>query len=443
MKTTVGVIFGCPSVEHEVSMLSALHAIKALDEEKYDIFPIYVSREGDWYWGDALPEAEHFEDTEELLAECEKILISPNREDGTVFVYPRSLLSKRPLAVIDVFLPILHGAYGADGAVPGFLEMTGIPYVGPSALGASVGMDKIAQKALCKMGGVPVLDCFWFYSLQWGEGEEEIVDYIERKFSYPVVVKPADLGSAIGIRMAHRREELIAAVEEGTRYSQKLLVERGITALREVNIAVLGDAGQAEVSALEEVFPEDEIFSFADKYLRENERGEVGLAGAKRQIPANISESTAERIRNHALDAFYCMGGSGVWRFDFLLDEDTGRIFLNDVNTTPPSLAYYLWEPQGLSYPRLLDRLIRIALHAKQRKNTLIHSFAEGALFAPGKSPGEEGADLDEATEKAHEELTVAPPATISSDSFDTSDLSDLPDSPEVDDEEAMEDKEA
>lgn len=394
MKTTVGVIFGCPSPEHEVSVVSALQAIDALDEEKYDVFPIYVSREGDWYWGDALLEAEQFHDMEELLAECEKIIISPNAEDGTVFVYPRSLLNKRPLAVIDVFLPVLHGAYGADGSVQGFLEMTGIPYAGPSVLGAAVGMDKITQKALCKMGGVPVLDCFWFYSLQWGDGEEEIVDYIERKFNYPVVVKSADLGSSIGISPAYRREELIGAVEEAIGYSRKILVERAVSPLREVHIAVLGDAGQAEASEIEEIFSEDAVFSFADKYL-----GKDNTERPNRQIPANISEDVAERIRNHALDAFYCMGGSGVWRFDFFLDEANGRIYLNDVNTTPCFFAHGLWEAKGMSYSALLDRLIRIALRTKQRKKTLITSFAEGALFGFAPKGETEDANATEKTE--------------------------------------------
>ena len=170
MKTTVGVIFGCPSVEHEVSVISALRAMEALDEEKYDIFPIYVSKEGDWYWGDVLFDIENFKDLPDLLADCEKIILSPNAEDGTVFIYPHSLLNKKPLAVIDVFLPITHGTYGEDGSLQGFLELTGIPYAGPSVLAAATGMDKVAQKALCKMGGVPVLDCFWFYSIQWGDG---------------------------------------------------------------------------------------------------------------------------------------------------------------------------------------------------------------------------------------------------------------------------------
>ena len=381
MKTTVGVVFGCPSVEHEVSVISALQASQSLDEEKYDIFPIYISKEGDWYWGESLLDIENFEDFEELLAECEKILISPNAEDGTVFVYPRSFLSKRPLAVIDVFMPVTHGAFGEDGSLQGFLELTGIPYTGPGVLAAAAGMDKVAQKALCKMGGVPVLDCFWFYSLQWGDGEDEIVDFIERKFSYPVIVKPADLGSSIGIQIAVCREELIDAVENAVSYSHKVLVERAITNMREVNIAVLGDAYQAEVSEIEEPLNAGEILSFADKYLGEESTKTVsGMAGQSRRIPAEISEEMAERIRNYALDTFYCMNGSGVWRLDFLIDCDTDRVYLNEVNTIPGSLSYYLWEPKGLSYPRLLDRLIQIALRGKQRKKAKVSSFSSNIL---------------------------------------------------------------
>ena len=385
MKTTVGVLFGCPSVEHEVASISALQAIQSLDEEKYDIFPIYISKDGDWYWGDALFDIENFKNMEELLADCEKILVSPNAEDGTVFVYPRSFLSKKPLAVIDVFLPVMHGAYGEDGSLQGFLELTGIPYTGPSVLAAATGMDKVAQKALCKMGGVPVLDCFWFYSVQWGDGEDDIIDYIERKFSYPVIVKPADLGSSIGIKIAEDREELVEAIETASHYSLKILVEHAIRNLKELNIAVLGDAYQAEVSEIEEPLNAGEILSFADKYLQpEGGSKSAGMASLKRRIPAEIPEEMAERIRNYALDTFYCMNGSGVWRLDFMVDMDTDKIYLNEVNTIPGSLSFYLWEPKGLSYPRLLDRLIQIALRGKQQKKNMISSFNSNILAQGG-----------------------------------------------------------
>lgn len=384
MKTTVGVLFGCPSVEHEVSVISALQAISALDEEKYDVFPIYITKSGEWYWGEVLTDIENFKDIDDMLADCEPILVSPNQKDGTVFVYPRSLLSKRPLAVIDIFIPITHGAYGEDGCLQGFLELTGMPYCGPGVLAAAVGMDKVAQKALCKMGGVPVLDCFWFYGAQWSDGEDDIAEYIERKFTYPVVVKPADLGSSIGVALVQNREELVTAVETAVRYSDKILVERAITQLRELNIAVLGDIYKAEVSEIEETLSAGPILSFDDKYLKEDGTKIAGIEGQNRVLPAELTETQASDIRNYALDAFYCMNGKGLWRFDFLLDEDTGKIYLNEVNTIPGSLAYYLWEPKGFSLEDLLERLIRIALKEKQRNADKVTSFRNNLLAHGG-----------------------------------------------------------
>ena len=384
MKTTVGVIFGFPSVEHEVAIISAIQAIQAMDEKKYDVFPIYVSKEGDWYWGENLTDIEKFKDIDNLLADCERIIVSPNAEDGTVFVYPRSFLNKKPLAVIDVFMPVTHGAYGEDGCLQGFLEMTGIPYTGPSVLASAAAMDKVAQKALCKMGGVPVLDCFWFYGAQWSDGEDDIIEYIERKFTYPVIVKPSNLGSSIGIKIAADREELREAIELASQYSAKILVEHAIENLREINIAVLGDSYQAEVSELEEPLNAGEILSFSDKYLQEDGGKSSGMATLKRRIPADIPEETAEAIRNYALDAFYCMDGRGVWRLDFMLDGDTGKVYLNELNTIPGSLAFYLWEPKGVPYHVLLDRLIQIALRAKQRSKNRISSFDSNILAQGG-----------------------------------------------------------
>jgi D-alanine-D-alanine ligase len=384
MKTTVGVIFGCPSVEHEVAIISALQATQSLNKEKYDIFPIYISKEGDWYWGEDLNDIENFKNIDRLLSHCVKIIVSANAEDGTVFIYPQGLLNKKPLAVIDVFMPVMHGAYGEDGCLQGFLEMTGIPYTGPSVLSASVGMDKVAQKALCKMGNVPVLDCFWFYGTQWNDGEEDIIAFIERKFSYPVIVKPANLGSSIGIQIAEDRETLIDAIEAASHFAEKILVEHAIKNLREINISVLGDAYHSEVSALEEPLNAGEILSFADKYLQEDGGKSSGMASLKRRIPADIPEEMSSRIREIALDTFYCMGGQGVWRLDFMIDLDTDQVYLNEVNTIPGSLSFYLWEPTGLSYPQLLDKLIQIALRGKQRKKNMVTSFSSNILAQGG-----------------------------------------------------------
>ncbi len=384
MKTTVGLIFGCPSVEHEVAIISALQAMQSLNKDKYEPVPIYISKEGEWYMGDPLKDIEHFKDMTSLLNSCSKVIITPNANDGTAFLYPKGLFSKKPLAKIDIFLPVVHGTYGEDGCLQGFLELTQIPYVGPSVLAAAVGMDKVAQKALCKMGGIPVLDCFWFYSNEWSLREGELVDLIEAKFSYPVIVKPADLGSSVGIKIAHERFELVDAVTDAVQYSQKVLVEPAISNLKEINIAVLGDAEEAETSVLEEPLSSGEVLSFADKYLQNEGSKSSGMASLKRKIPAEIPDAQAEAIRKIALDAFYCLNGTGVWRLDFMIDLDTQAIYLNEVNTVPGSLSFYLWEPMGLSYPELLERLITIALRVKRRRDNTVKYYNSNILSQGG-----------------------------------------------------------
>lgn len=385
MKTTIGLLFGCPSVEHEVAIISALQAMEALDKEKYDPVPIYISKDGDWYMGDGLKNIDNFKDMNALLAGCEKVVMSLNSGDGTVFLYPQGFRNKKPLTRIDLFLPVMHGTYGEDGCLQGLLEMTQIPYCGPGTLAAAAGMDKIVQKALCQMGGIPVLECFWFYSDEWAVREPELIDVIENKFSYPVIVKPANLGSSIGIKIAENRADLIEAIEVAVRFSQKVLVERAIRNLKEINVAVLGDGQDAETSELEEPLSQDEILSFADKYLAGGKSS--GMAGLKRRIPAELPDLVRQRIKDIALDAFYCLNGSGVWRLDFMIDLDNDTIYLNEVNTIPGSLSFYLWEPLGISYKELLDRLIEIGLKvSRRRKNTIV--TYESNILAQGGFKG-------------------------------------------------------
>ncbi len=385
MKTVVGLVFGCPSVEHEVAIISALQAMQSLNKDKYEPIPIYISKDGQWYMGDPLKDIERFrKGIDAMLKECQKVIISPNAGDGTAFVYPQGFRNKKPLAKIDVFLPVMHGAYGEDGCIQGFLEMSGIPYTGPNVLAASVGMDKVAQKALCKMGDIPVLDCFWFYSGEWSLRDMEIINCVETKFIYPVIVKPANLGSSIGIKVAHDRNELIDAIELACQYSLKILVEPAITNLKEVNIAVLGDPEEVQTSELEEPLNADEILSFEDKYISDGGEKSSGMASLKRKIPAEISAEMAAEIRGYAKDAFYCLNGTGVWRLDFMIDMDTQKVYLNEVNTIPGSLSFYLWEPIGVPYSELLDRLIEIALRVKRRRENTIVSFQSNILAQGG-----------------------------------------------------------
>lgn len=384
MKTTVGLLFGCPSVEHEVAIISALQAMQSLNKDKYEAVPIYISKEGEWYMGNSLKDIENFKDFTSLLNNSEKVIVTPNANDGTAFLYPKGFFAKKPLAKIDLFFPVMHGTYGEDGCIQGFLELTQLPYTGPGVLASAVGMDKVAQKALCKMGGIPVLDCFWFYSNEWSLREGEIVDLIETKFPYPVIVKPADLGSSVGIAVAHERVELVDAIGDAVQYSQKVLVEPAIKNLKEINIAVLGDSEEAEVSVLEEPLSSGEVLTFADKYLQDKGSKSSGMASLKRKIPAEIPEAQAEDIRKIALDAFYCLNGAGVWRLDFMIDMDTDKVYLNEVNTIPGSLSFYLWEPKGVSYPQLLDRLIAIALRVKRRRDNTVKMYNSNILSQGG-----------------------------------------------------------
>ncbi len=381
MKTKVGVIFGCPSVEHEVAIISAQQAIHGLNREKYEVVPIYITKDGQWYMGDALLDIENFKNIKSLLSKCKKVLFSPNNSDGNIFPYPQGMFSKGALAKIDVFFPVMHGAQGEDGCLQGLLEMTGLPYVGPNTLSAALGMDKIAQKALCQMGAIPVLDCFWFYSSHWSLEEESIIAGIEEKFPYPLIVKPADTGSSIGIKKAQNREELRDAVDLAYRFSQKVLVEPAIMNLQEINIAVLGDEHDVLLSCLEEPVSQDEILSYKDKYLQ---GGNKGMSGLKRRIPAEIPGELEEEIKAIAKKAFAALFASGVWRMDFMVDRDNGKVYLNEVNTIPGSLSFYLWAPVGLPFPDLLDRLIQIALKRKQDKGRMVRSYETNILAQGG-----------------------------------------------------------
>lgn len=382
MKTKVGVIFGCPSVEHEVAIISAQQAIHGLHKEKYDVIPIYITKDGQWYTGDALLHIENFKNIKELLPKCKRVLFSVNHGDGNLFPYPQGLFGKGPLAKIDVFFPVMHGAQGEDGCLQGLLEMTGLPYVGPNPLAAALGMDKVAQKALCRMGDIPVLDCFWFYSSRWTLEEEEIIAQIENKFSYPLIVKPADTGSSIGVGKAADREALKDAIELAYQFSQKVLVEPAIVDLQEINIALLGDEHEVALSCLEEPISQGGLLTFDIKYLGGGKN--EGMSGAKRRIPADIPEDLAGEIRRIAKKAFDVMFSSGVCRMDFMVDKAGGKVYLNEINTIPGSLSFYLWEPVGLSFPDLLDRLIQIALKRKQDTGRMVRSYETNILSQGG-----------------------------------------------------------
>lgn len=383
-KVKVGVIFGGRSVEHEVSIISALQAIRALDKEKYQAVPIYISKNGTWLGGDALLDLALYQKAGELEKKCYPVVLSPVHGRFRLDIPAEKGLFKKAEEVrLDVVLPVVHGSFVEDGCLQGLLELTGIPYVGPGVLGAACGMDKIAMKAILIEAGLPVADYLWFYTGEWEDDNAAIIAKIENKLAYPVIVKPADLGSSIGIKKAANQQELQDALDLAASFSRRLIVERVIEPLREINCSVLGFENELELSLCEEPFSADEILSFKDKYIGSGNIAK-GMSAAKRRVPADISDQVRTNVEDYARRSFHALDGAGVCRIDFLLNSNTDEVFVNEVNTIPGSLAYYLWEPAGKSYPALLEDLIKIALLRSRRKEKNIYSYSSNILAQGG-----------------------------------------------------------
>ena len=385
-KIRLAVMFGGKSTEHEIAIVSALQAIAAADKEKYDVIPIYISKDGQWYTGDALLDLEEYKKLDNLLAKCQKVILSCNANDYKLRGTTRGGLFSKPLEIpIDVVLPVMHGAHGEDGCLQGLLELADLPYAGPGVLGAACGMDKIAMKALLKAEELPLLPYLSFTARQWQEYQEGIVAKIEENLGYPVIVKPADLGSSIGISRADNKETLIDALELAATFSRRFLVEHCVANLREINCSVLGDSDGAKASVCEEPVTTNELLTYDDKY-KSGGKGK-GMSGATRQIPADLSPEVAARIQELALCTFQAVDGSGVSRIDFIIDKDTEEIFVNEINTIPGSLSFYLWEASGKNFAELIDDLVTLALKRQREKAALTYSF-DGNILAGGGLKG-------------------------------------------------------
>lgn len=380
-KIRVGVFYGGRSVEHEVSVISALQVMHALDRSKYEVIPIYMSKKEMWYTGQPLLEINSYQDMETLLARCERVVIANSVGEKQLLKYPPGLWGKKVVGSIDVAFPVIHGTNGEDGTLQGFLESIDIPYVGSNVTASALGMDKIMTKKVLAGFGLPVLDFHWFYAKEWLVKSDEVMDEIEKRFSYPLIVKPANLGSSIGVSRADNRQELYQAVDLAARFAPRILVEEMITKVREINCSVLGDYEKVTPSVLEEPVSSQEILTYQDKYLS---GGLKGMGGAQRRLPAELSEEKTALIKRLACETFLALGCSGVARVDFLLDEEKDLVYVNEINTIPGSLSFYLWEAAGLSFQELLDELIRLAFKAYREKNELVFSYEANVLALKG-----------------------------------------------------------
>ena len=381
MKIKVGVIFGGETVEHEVSIITAVQAMEHMNKDKYEIVPIYISKDRIWYTGKMLMEMDVYQDFNELKRYAKEVVLAKTKE-GYCLQSIKGIFRKT-ITDIDVAFPIVHGNNAEDGTLQGYLESLGIPYVGSRVLGSALGQDKVIMKQIFKDSNLPIVDYVWFFDSEYADDCEKIFDKIE-KLKYPVVVKPATLGSSVGITYVAKSSELANAIEEAMKYDTKIVVEKAVANLVEVNCSVFGNYSHQETSVIEEVTSDEELLTFADKYLNgakgKTKGASKGMASASRIIPARITKTLEENIRNTSKEAFKALNLSGVCRIDYLIDKKSKKYYINEPNTIPGSLSFYLWEPAGKKYEELLDDMITLAIKDYKNRARKIYSFESNIL---------------------------------------------------------------
>ena len=384
MKLNVGVIFGGVSCEHEISCLTANQAINALDSSKYNIIPIYISKDSDFYSGDALFDLANYSDLGKLCESLDKV--SFYKDGNATYIKPINNVFKKAKR-IDVAFLSMHGTNGEDGAIQGMMEMMKIPYTSSDVLGSAIGQDKAIMKQIFKSEDIPMVDFFYFYCHDFDNNKTEIKKKA-KEIGYPLICKPANLGSSVGIEIIHDEKEFEEKVREAMKYDFKLVIESMITNLKEVNISVMGSIFEAKCSVIEEVVKNDELLSYKDKYLGGSKssktkmpvKGSKGMASTSRIIPANITKAQQSLIEKLALKVFKVLNASGCVRIDFMIDEDSDEVYVNEINSIPGSLAFYLWKELDIDFASECDQLISDALLRFSRKEKKTYSFETNIL---------------------------------------------------------------
>ncbi len=388
----VGVIFGGESVEHEVSIITAVQAMNFINSQKYEVVPIYIDKKRNWYTGELLREMETYKDLENIGNYAKEVTLT--RKDDEFILQKKRGIFKGVVNTIDVAFPIVHGKGVEDGSLSGYLETIGIPYVGPSMLGASIGQDKVVQKQVLAAADVPVVNYTWFYDQEYLEDEETILKDI-KKLGYPVIIKPARLGSSVGITVAKNEKEVKDAIDEAIKYDEKIVVEAMVPNLLELDCAVLGSNNKMECSLIGEMMTKNDFLTFEDKYI-----GNGGKKGPKNgnkistsgfKIPADVDKEIEEKIYAEAQKAFRALNLSGVTRFDFLVNQETKEVFVNEPNTIPGCLAFFFFTPKGKKYPKLLDELINGAIKEYKNSQKKVTSFESNVLSTYNGSKGAKG----------------------------------------------------
>lgn len=374
MRLNLGVIFGGKSVEHEISIISAVEVMANIDSNKYKVIPIYIDKENNWYTGAHLKDILHYRDIDLVKRYAKKVSLVKR---GKSFILESQGFFKKNLFVIDMVLPIGHGAFVEDGSLQGYLNMLGVPYVGSSVLGAAIGQDKVIQKDLFKQNDIPVCNYVWFYDYEFEKNKKDVLAKI-KELKYPLYVKPASLGSSIGITLVKDEKDLTKAIKEAIKFDRKVIVEEQVKNVKEINISVMGNYEKQSVSEVEEINTSDEFYSFKEKYVE----GYTKTKGKdkKQKSKPLISKEMVEDMKTYAIKAFKIVNASGVSRIDFLVDDKNKRLYVNEINTIPGDLSAYLWMAKKTTQQELIDNLINLAVLEQKKKEETVYAFPGNLL---------------------------------------------------------------
>lgn len=376
-KTTVGVIFGGRSVEHDVSIITGHQVMRAFDPELYEVVPVYIDRDGRWFTGEPLLDLKNFKDEVTSYKGVLSAVLSPTIQHHGLIINPTAgRFEKSQVKRLDVVFPAIHGTHGEDGTLQGLLELADVPYVGCGVLASAIANDKIVTKAVLRQYGIPVVDAVSFNRSEWANNPDTIIERITSTLPYPLFIKPATLGSSIGIGRAEDENLLRISIEVAANFDRRILVESAVKDSIEINCAVMGNEEHIRASALEQPVSWEQFLTYEDKYMR----GGEGMKSAERLIPAPISPELTEQIQQYAIAAFKAIDGRGTARIDFLVQPDSNTIYLNELNTMPGSLAFYLWQEEGMSPREVAHQLVELAKQAHAEKRRTTYNYQTGLI---------------------------------------------------------------
>ena len=399
MKKQIGVIFGSRSCEREVAIISAVQLMRHVDREKYDVIPVYIDENGNWYTGEKLGDIASYKPFRPDQAGVVKVFPDLTSGSGALLTLEKGtgLFAKEKIRIaarVDMYVVVMHGLNGEDGTLQGLLELANIPYTSTGVAGSALGMDKIMMKQFFRGAGLPVLPGLWFTRRSFIAGRDSVLSQVEKELGFPVFVKPANLGSSIGVSRADDRESLADGLELAFEYDRRVLVEKGLNRPVELNCSVAGYDDITEASPIEMPLGGDEFLDFKDKYLASG--GSKGMASLHRVLPAPIDDELRDSIQELSKQIFRMMDCKGVVRIDYMFDRKDEKLYITEINTIPGSLAFYLWENAGVSYTELIDRMINYAEKSYEDKTHANYAFTSDILN--GITFGAKGAKASKGT---------------------------------------------